>query len=109
MFKVGEKSESVRADRGGAETNSQRRRCSIGNQSTIVPDKLFCGIDVGAVSLAIAIQQREELIEERDFPNDANGHKLLIAWLRKRKASVRVTLEATGIYSLDLSFALNGI
>ncbi|WP_433967997.1 IS110 family transposase [Tunturiibacter gelidiferens] len=79
----------------------------MGNQSTIVPDKLFCGIDVSAVSLAVAVQQREELLEERDFPNNANGHRLLIAWLRKRKASVRVTLEATGVYSLDLSLALN--
>jgi transposase len=68
---------------------------------------LFCGIDVSAVSLAVAVQQEDQLIEERDFANDSAGHRLLIAWLRKRKATVRVTLEATGIYSLDLSVALD--
>jgi hypothetical protein len=80
----------------------------MSKQSTVVPEKLFCGVDVIAISLAVAIQREEKLIEERDFPNNASGHKLLIAWLRKRKAPVRVTLEATDIYSLDLSMALDG-
>jgi hypothetical protein len=50
---------------------------------------------------------KRSIIDERDFPNNAAGHKLLIAWLRKRKATVRVTLAGTGIYSLDLSTALH--
>jgi transposase len=79
----------------------------MSTESIIMPGTLFCGIDVSAVSLAVAIQKQDQLTEERDFSNDARGHKLLIAWLRKRKMTVRVTLEATGIYSLDLSVALN--
>ena len=76
-------------------------------QSMVLPGRLFCGIDVSAVSLAVAVQREEQLIEEREFPNNASGHKLLITWLRKRKTAVRVTLEATGIYSFDLSVALH--
>jgi transposase len=76
-------------------------------QSMVLPGRLFCGIDVSAVSLAVAVQREEQPIEEREFPNNASGHKLLITWLRKRKTAVRVTREATGIYSFDLSVALH--
>jgi hypothetical protein len=106
MFKVGEKSESMAADRGRSRDKIQIREASLSKQSIIVQRTLFCGIDVSAVSLAVAVQQENQFIEERDFPNNAGGHRLLIAWLRRRNAIVRVTLEATGIYSLDLSVAL---
>jgi transposase len=75
-------------------------------QSIFVQGMLFCGIDVSAASLAVAVQQEDQFIEERVFPNNAKGHGRLVAWLLKRKATVRVTLEATGIYSLDLSMVL---
>jgi len=35
-------------------------------------------------------------------------HKELLAWLAKCNTKVRVSLEATGIYSLDLALALDG-
>jgi transposase len=41
------------------------------------------------------------------FPNRASGHQALIAWLQKTGARVRVCLEATGLYSLDLALALH--
>jgi transposase len=73
---------------------------------------VFCGIDVSAASLAVAVIEqdqpdRKQRIERREFSNRPNGHKALIAWLGKRKARVRVSLEATGIYSLDLALALD--
>ncbi len=40
------------------------------------------------------------------FANSPSGHKALIAWLQKRSTLIRVSLEATGIYSLDLALAL---
>jgi transposase len=43
----------------------------------------------------------------KNFPNDPSGHRALIGWLQKAKSPVRVSLEATGIYSLDLAFALD--
>jgi transposase len=76
---------------------------------------VFCGIDVSAASLAVAVQrehppadgQTDRCSEQRVFANDPGGHKALIAWLGKAKAAVRVSLEATGIYSLDLALALD--
>ena len=69
---------------------------------------VFCGIDVSAKTLHVAVQQDGKALAEREFANTSCGHKTLIAWLQKRKALVRVSLEATGIYSLDLALALNG-
>ena len=68
---------------------------------------VFCGIDVSAATLAVAVQQEDQRFEERIFDNTASGHKALIRWLHKLKARARVSLEATGIYSLDLALALD--
>jgi len=68
---------------------------------------LFCGIDVSAKTLAVAVEQQDGRFQQREFANSAAGHKQLIAWLHKRGAPVRVSLEATGIYSLDVALALD--
>jgi transposase len=68
---------------------------------------VFCGVDVSAASLAVAIQQDGRALEQREFANNGSGHKALIGCLHKRKAWARVSLEATGIYSLDLALALD--
>lgn len=59
--------------------------------------------------MAVAVQQQpqDKPFEQRIFANDTSGHKALIAWLHKRRAKARVSLEATGIYSLDLALALD--
>ena len=68
---------------------------------------VFCGIDVSAATLAVAVIEQDQPFQQREFANRASGHKALIGWLGKRKARVRVSLEATGIYSLDLALALD--
>jgi transposase len=68
---------------------------------------VFCGVDVSAATLAVAVQQQDQPIEQREFGNDPDGHKALIVWLRKRKAPIRVSVEATGIYSQNLAVALD--
>jgi transposase len=67
----------------------------------------FVGIDVSAKTLAVLIEQDDERGQVLDFTNDRGGHKKLIALVTKRGRSARVVLEATGIYSLDLAFALH--
>jgi transposase len=67
---------------------------------------VFCGIDVSAATLAVAVIELDAGIEQRQFSNRGSGHKALIGWLQ-RKTRVRVSLEATGIYSLDLALALD--
>jgi transposase len=72
-----------------------------------VQQTMYCGIDVSAKSLTVAIQSMRQPVEQRSFPNNPIGHKALIVWLGKAKSPVRVSMKATGIYSLDLAFALD--
>jgi len=71
------------------------------------PTTVFCGIDVSAGSLTVALIEQDHSNCQREFANSASGHKTLLGWLGKLKAMVRVSLEATGIYSLDLALALD--
>jgi len=71
------------------------------------PATVFTGIDVSAATLAVAVQQQEKVgFQQKHFDNSAAGHKQLIAWLLQCGGKVRVSLEATGKYSLDLALAL---
>jgi transposase len=73
-----------------------------------VPTKLFAGIDVSAETLAVAVQSHVSgSCQQREFANTVAGHKQLIAWLLQRGSSVRVSMEATGIYSLEVALALD--
>jgi transposase len=63
------------------------------------------GIDVGARELAVAMVD-EGGWQERVVRNTAAGQRELLAWLRARGRRVRVCLEASGNYGLDLALAL---
>ena len=74
-----------------------------------VASRVYCGIDVSAARLSVAVRQRDrDGYEQREFANSAAGQRQLIGWLRKGGAEVRVSLEATGIYSLDVALSLDG-
>ena len=79
----------------------------MSKQSNPAQTMVFCGVDVSAATLAVAVQQADQPFEQREFDNHATGHQALIAWLGKRAATARVSLEATGIYSMDLALALH--
>lgn len=67
----------------------------------------YVGIDVSAKTLVVAGADRHGVAAPvREFPNDGRGHAALGAWLTTRGGHVRVGLEATGIYSLDVAVAL---
>ena len=63
------------------------------------------GIDVGKDHLDV-VRQAETALHRR-FNNTAAGHRVLIKWLRHAGQPVRVVVEASGIYSLDLALALH--
>jgi len=67
---------------------------------------LCCGIDVSAAQLVVALAGEDGKGLPRSFPNRASGHQALILWLQKSGTRIRVCLEATGRYSLDLALAL---
>ncbi len=80
----------------------------MGKRSVLSCAVLYCGIDVSAVSLQVAVQaDGSDTFEQREFTNSTAGHRQLIAWLGRWRAPVRVSLEATGIYSLDVAMALD--
>jgi transposase len=68
---------------------------------------VFCGIDVSAESLAAALIGSDGSLAQREFANSGSGHKALLAWLARCNGKVRISLEATGVYSLDLALALD--
>src|SRR5260370_13057056 len=79
----------------------------MSRRSIQIQETLYCGMDGSAKSRTAAIQRVAQPVEQKSFANNPIGHTALIVWLRKTKSPVRVSLEATGIYSLDLAFALD--
>src|SRR5260221_3888130 len=65
------------------------------------------GIDVSKDWLDVSAQCGAEVSAER-VANTAAGHRQLLKWLRRWPAPVRIALEATGLYSLDVALALHG-
>ncbi len=68
---------------------------------------VLVGIDISADELVVAVERDGESVSIRRFGNDAAGQWKLIRWLTKSTRSVRVCLDATGVYGLDLSLALH--
>jgi transposase len=64
------------------------------------------GIDVSAKTLVVAID-RGRGARMSEFSNDSGGHQRLCLTLTKGGRRARVCLESTGIYGLDLAFALH--
>ena len=65
----------------------------------------FVGIDVSARELVVAISE-EARTQMETVSNDAAGHRQLAARLRQLRAPVKICLEASGTYSLDVALAL---
>ena len=65
------------------------------------------GIDVSKAVLDVAVRRDERTVETARFENDARGHQRLVRWLTKGGRTVRVVLESTGTYSLDVALALH--
>jgi transposase len=69
---------------------------------------VFVGIDVSARELAVALQIGDQLEPVRTFANTAAGHQQLCRYLHHDEL-VRVCVEASGNYSLDLCLALHAV
>lgn len=64
------------------------------------------GIDVANESFDIQ-KRGAEGVTHRIFANTKSGHRQAIAWLKRGSKQLRVCLEATGIYHLQLALALS--
>jgi len=78
----------------------------MSKRSIQVQETMYCGIDVSAKSLTVAIRRVHQAIEQGASLRSewAQGSYSLAAQSQIAGSSA---LEATGIYSLDLAFALD--
>lgn len=67
---------------------------------------VLCGIDVSAKTLDVALDRGRGPIWTGVFDNSAAGHRKLIRAICSGARAVRVVVEATGVYHLDLALAL---
>ena len=65
------------------------------------------GIDVSKDVLDVAVRRDARRLETARFDNDGPAHKRLLRWLTKGGRPVRVVLESTGTYSLDVALTLH--
>jgi len=66
-----------------------------------------CGIEVSAKELVVMLRRHEDLEPLRTFTNTPEGHMILARYLRRAGRLVRVCMESTGLYGLDLALALS--
>lgn len=69
---------------------------------------VLVGIDVSARTFVVADEIPGRAIHEAEYANTPAGHGKLCRRLAKTGRPVRVCLEASGIYHLDLALALDG-
>jgi transposase len=67
------------------------------------------GIDVSAKTLEVTYREVKGGVIREVFDNDSAGHGALVRHLKKRagRMMIRVVLEATGVYGLELALALD--
>lgn len=66
-----------------------------------------CGMEVSAKELVVAVTGKKGEAELRYFANTDAGQKALLATLTRGGKRVRVVMEATGLYGLDVALALS--
>ena len=85
----------------------------VGAQGQIIPGRfrmqsnaVYVGVDVGSRTLVLARHGESEVAT---FENTKNGRKALLNFLKKKakRKPIRVLLESTGNYGLDLALELN--
>src|SRR5260370_41566965 len=65
-----------------------------------------CGVEVSARELVVA-RKGKTGVQLTRFANTAAGHRQLLRTLTRGGQRVRVVLEATGLYALDLALLLS--
>jgi transposase len=66
-----------------------------------------CGIDVSAKQLWVVLRRQGVCEAQRSFANTAAGHKELKRYLIGAAERVRICLESTGLYGLDVALYLH--
>jgi len=75
------------------------------NNSLIAFDP--CGIEVSHLTLVVALRCGDRDESPREFPNTPEGHQGILRCLARAGQPVRVAMESTGLYGLDLALCLH--
>ncbi len=72
-------------------------------------DKMaVCGMEVSAQELVVALTGKKGEVVLQRFANTVAGHRTLLSTLTSGGKRVRVCMEATGMYGLDVALFLSG-
>ena len=71
-------------------------------------NNVFVGCDISKATIDVCIHQESKNARHKQFSNTVAGHTQLINWITQESAIVRVVIEATGNYSIDLALVLDG-
>ena len=66
----------------------------------------FTGIEVSAKELLVALRRGEQTLPLQSFSNTPAGHRAVVRHLARKGRRVRVCMESTGVYGLDLALLL---
>ena len=66
----------------------------------------FAGIEVSQDELLVALRRDEQPLPLQSFPNSPEGHRAVARYLTRPGRRVRVCLESTGVYGLDVALLL---
>lgn len=66
----------------------------------------LCGMDVSAQQLVVMVRRDGKTEPVRSFANNKSGHQELKRYLTRQRTGVRVCLESTGLYGLDIALLL---
>jgi transposase len=66
-----------------------------------------CGIETSAKEFLVRLRRGGDLETRRPFTNTPEGRKRLVRYLQRSGRVVRVCMESTGLYGLDLALALS--
>jgi transposase len=67
----------------------------------------FAGIEVSAKELLVALRRGEQTLPRKSFSNTPEGHRAVVRYLARKGRRVRVCMESTGVYGLDLALRLH--
>ena len=69
-------------------------------------EKINAGLDVGSETLVLALITQDKPLPPKTFENTKQGRSSLLKFLKKQNSLVRLCLEATGVYSIDIALIL---
>ena len=77
-----------------------------GGGGSVLYGGAVCGMDISAKELVVMVRRGEKAEPVRRFANTAPGHQELQRYLTSPGTRVRVCMESTGLYGLDVALRL---